>query len=79
MKQFIPENGIYVNFRYNDDKTIMIIANNNEQPKDIDLIRFKEMLSGKNAGTEITTSKTYSLKAPLSVPAKTVLIIDVHE
>ncbi|MDD4971698.1 MAG: glycoside hydrolase family 13 protein [Paludibacter sp.] len=78
MKQFIPENGIYVNFRYNVDKTIMIIANNNGQAKDVELVRFNEMLSGKTIGTEITTSKTYSLNNPVSIAAKTVLILDVH-
>ena len=78
MKQFIPENGIYVNFRYNQDKTIMIIANNNDQAKDVDLIRYCEMLSGKKAGTEITTLKTYTLNQPVSVSAKTVLILEVQ-
>ena len=40
MKQFIPENGIYVNFRYNYNKTIMIIANNNQSVKNLNLNRF---------------------------------------
>ena len=78
MKQFIPENGIYVNFRYNNDKTIMIIANNNDRTKELDLKRYGEMLSGKTEATEITISKTYSLQNPISIPAKTVLVLDVH-
>jgi len=79
MKQFVPENGVYVNFRYNADKTVMIIANNNEKPMDVDCNHFEEMLAGKSSGTEITTSKTYSILSPVSVPAKTVLILEVHE
>ena len=77
MKQFIPENGMYVNFRYNDQKTLMIIANNNEQTKELELNRFKEMLSGKTEGIEITSSKAYPLLQKVSVPAKTVLILEV--
>jgi len=77
MKQFIPENGIYVNFRYNDEKTLMIIANNNEQTKELDLKRYKEMLNGKITGTEITSFIKYSLQQPVSIPAKSVLILDV--
>lgn len=77
MKQFIPENGIYVNFRYNDEKTIIVIANNNEQTKELDLNRFKEMLSGKTEGIEITSTKVYPLSQKVSVPAKTVLILEV--
>ncbi|MFZ4725493.1 MAG: alpha-amylase family glycosyl hydrolase, partial [Paludibacter sp.] len=42
MKQFIPENGIYVFFRYNNYKTIMIVANNKLQNNVIELKRFSE-------------------------------------
>jgi len=77
MKQFIPENGLYVNFRYNDKNTIMIITNNNEQEKELDVNRFKEMLEGKKEGKEITSSKIYSLQSTVLVPAKTVLILDI--
>lgn len=78
MKQFVPENGIYVNFRYNNDKKLMIIANNNEQNKELDLKRFNEMLLGKTLGFEITTAITYSLQNVVSIPAKTVLILEVR-
>lgn len=78
MKQFIPEDGIYVFFRYNKDKTLMIVANNNQISKELNLNRFKEVLAGKTLGTEITTDKHYDLQNPISVPEKTVLIIDVN-
>lgn len=78
MKQFVPENGIYVSFRYNNDKTMMVIANNNDQKKDLNLHRFNEMLAGKTSGVDITTSESISLLQPVSVPAKTVLILELH-
>ncbi len=77
MKQFIPENGIYVNFRYNDQKTIMIIANNNQTDKELTLSRFNEMLALKTIGTEITTGKIYNLQNSINVPSKTVLILEL--
>lgn len=78
MKQFIPENGIYVFFRYNNYKTIMIVANNKLQNNVIELKRFSEILNGKTFGTEITTGEKFSLQNSLQIPAKTVLIIDVN-
>lgn len=78
MKQFVPENGMYVSFRYNDQKIIMIVANNNEQDKELDVNRFKELIHDKTTGVEITTSKSYALQNSVSVPAKTVLILEVH-
>lgn len=77
MKQFIPENGIYVFFRYNKDKTIMVITNNNDKSTKLDLTRFKEMLSSKKDGIDIISATHYSLENLLTVPSKTVLILDV--
>jgi glycosidase len=77
MKQFIPENGIYVFFRYNNDKTIMIVANNKLQNNVIELKRFSEMLKGKTSGTEITSGEKFSLQNSIQIPAKSVLIIDI--
>jgi len=77
MKQFIPEDGVYVNFRYNDEKTVMIVANNNNQTKELNLKRFNEMISGKTHAIEITTMKEYELLHSLSIPAKTVLLLEL--
>jgi len=77
MKQFIPENGLYVTFRYNGSKTVMVIANNNLTASELNVGRFAEMLSAKTQGVEITTNKSYSLLSPITIPAKTVLILDV--
>lgn len=77
MKQFIPENGLYVTFRYNGSKTIMVVANNNLTASELKIDRFAEMLSAKTQGVEISTNKSYSLLSPITIPAKTVLILDV--
>lgn len=56
----------------------MIIANNNNhETKELPLNRFKEMLAGKLEGIEITNSKKYSLQNSISIPAKSVLILEL--
>ena len=77
MKQFVPENGIYVKFRYNEKKTIMVIANNNSAETYLSLARFNEMLNNKTQLLDIVNNKSYSIKNQLSVPAKTVLILEI--
>lgn len=77
MKQFIPNDGIYVYFRYNESQTIMIIANNNEEAKSQDLSRFGEMLNDKISAKDIVTQNQFVLSAPISIPAKTVLILEL--
>lgn len=77
MKQFIPYDGIYVTFRYNDSKTVMVIANNNSENKELLLDRFSEVLGGKTLATDIVTQKSQTLQNQISIPAKTVLILEV--
>ncbi|MEI8085526.1 MAG: glycoside hydrolase family 13 protein [Paludibacter sp.] len=78
MKQFIPENGLYVTFRYNNEKIIMIIVNNNLENKELNLQRFNEMLKDKSQANEITTGIKYSLKNNIPIPAKTVIILEIN-
>ncbi|MDD3077782.1 MAG: glycoside hydrolase family 13 protein [Paludibacter sp.] len=77
MKQFISENGIYVFFRYNNKKTIMVITNNNENNYDLKTDRFAEMLKNKSTGTDIISHKTYKLSAPIQLKPKTVTIFEI--
>ena len=77
MKQFIPENGIYVNFRFNNDKTIMIIANNNLASTELNPLRFNEILAGKTKGYEITNGQVFDLHSLMTIPSKTVLVLEL--
>jgi len=78
MKQFIPENGFYVYFRFNKKKTLLIIANNNENSDQLSLERYDEMLNMKTTGENIITGDKYLLSTPVLVPAKSVLILEIR-
>jgi glycosidase len=77
MKQFIPQDGLYVYFRYDNDKTIMVVANNNLTDKELKTDRFAEAIKDKTRGTEITTGRDLILNERITVPAKTVMIIEL--
>ncbi len=76
MLQFIPGNGLYVFFRYNAEKTIMVIANNNDINTPLSTARFNEILKEKTVGTDIISGKVYEL-GDIDVPAKSVLILEL--
>lgn len=77
MKQFIPENGIYVYFRYNEHKTVMVVANNKNEPQEVSLDRYHEMLYDKLSARDILNAHEVDLKQKLRIPAKTVLIFEI--
>lgn len=78
MKQFIPYDGIYVYFRYNESKTVMVIANNNLEAKSVNTERFGEMFEGKTKARDIISTNEFDLKNQINVPAKTVLILEIN-
>lgn len=66
LMQYIPQNGLYVYFRYDSLKTIMVASNTAAAFSDIDLSRFSERVNGfskmKNIFTnEITVLENFVL------------------
>ena len=77
MTQFVPENGIYVYFRYNENKTIMVVVNNNEQNSTLNTQRFREIIGTKKTAVDIFDGKEYKITDPLILNAKSVCIFEV--
>ncbi len=77
MMHFAPENGIYVYFRYSESQKIMVILNKNEKLVELDLNRFREILSPSMAIDRLT-GKTVSLNKTLSVPSKSAWILEIQ-
>jgi glycosidase len=79
LMHFVPEDGIYVYFRYNHDEVVMIMLNKNETEKKVDTKRFSEMTKGYRSGKEIITSKEISNISEIIIPAKTAMIIELQK
>lgn len=79
MKQFIPNEGVYVYFRYNDDKTVMVVVNNNDSDRAVETESFSEMLNRVASGVDIMTQELVGLNLPVSVNAKSVRIIEFNK
>ncbi len=74
MMQFVPEDGIYVYFRYNETKTIMIIMNSNATEKSVSTDRYQERILGAKSGLDIVSNQSIAL-TNLKVPAFTTIIL----
>jgi neopullulanase len=75
---FAPFDGIYVYFRYNKEKTVMVIMNKNATPRNIDLKRFAEILKSKTSAKNVISNERHLLNVPLGVDAKTALVFEVE-
>ncbi len=77
MMHFIPQDNVYVYFRYNDKGKVMVILNKNTSPYQLKLDRFAEMLGGITEGTDALSGKTYSLTGPIDLPIRQGLILEL--
>ena len=60
LKQFVPDDNVYVYFRYNEKKTYLCIANP-EGKKSISTSRFQEMIAGYSIMKNVIELSTQSL------------------
>jgi glycosidase len=77
MMQYIPEKGIYVYFRYDDKKTVMIVFNAGDKEQTTETDRYADRIKGAKKAKNIITGDTVDL-AKLTIPAKTTLVLELE-
>lgn len=78
-KNFVPQDGVFVYFRYNEKESVMVVINNNKKDQTLDLKRFAESLNGFTNGKEVISGKEMLLQNSINIPAKTPLIIELKK
>lgn len=73
---FLPNNEVYVYFRYTANDCVMVVMNNGSTDQALDTPRYAEMLSRYTAGTDIITNQKIDLNA-IKVKAKTAMVIEL--
>jgi len=80
LMQFLPQDGIYVYFRYNNNKAVMVILNNNNNDaKTVKTDRFNEILKDYKTGKEIITQTNINNLSEINIPAKSAMIIELKK
>lgn len=78
-KNFVPQDGVFVYFRYNEKESVMVVINNNEKDQTLNLKRFAESLNGFTKGKEVISGKEFMLQNTINISAKTPLIIELEK
>ena len=79
LMQFIPQDGVYTYFRYDDGACVMVIANNTKDEKKVDGTRFAERLAGYSSGVEVVSGATIGDLKKLTVPAHTAWVVELRK
>lgn len=77
MMQFVPEEGVFVYFRYDARQTVMCIMNQNDKEMDLNMDRFAERTNGFTRAKNVVDNNTTALGKTMKVPAKTTLVLEL--
>jgi len=79
LMQYVPENGVYVFFRYDNQKTVMVICNSNETESDLPTARFNERISNYKKAKDILTNENITNIETLRIPAQTTRVLELEQ
>jgi glycosidase len=79
LMHYLPDNNVYVYFRYNDTESVMVVVNNSKDKQTVKLERFKESLASYSSGKDIISDANFDLKSELSIDGKSSLILELKK
>jgi glycosidase len=79
MMQFVPQDGVYVYFRYNADKTVMMLMNGEEKEVSLSTARFAERTTGFKQAVNVATDEVLADISQIKIPAKTTLVLELKK
>lgn len=78
LKHFSPKKGVYVYFRYTENKAVMVVVNKNEEALSLDLSRFAEVTANYSVAKDAFSQAEQRLSGDLTVPGKKASIYELH-
>lgn len=77
LMQYLPNEGLYVYFRYNEEQTIMCIMNTSETERKISFSDFSERTNGFTGGKEVVSG--FQIKNLINIPAQTMQVFELNK
>ncbi len=77
MTHYIPEDNTYVYFRHNAAESVMILFNNNDEPKTLKTDRFTENIQNYQTGKDVSTDEIIDITNEIILEAKSALILEL--
>jgi glycosidase len=79
MMQYLPVDGLYVYFRYDENETVMCVMNTNDKEMKIDFNKYAERTTGFSTAKNIVDNSVLKTSEHTSIPAKTMWILELKK
>lgn len=77
LMQYMPQEGVYVYFRYNNDKTVMVATNSTAKETTIKTGRYAERMKSFRTALNVVSGARINDLSELKIPAKTALVLEL--
>ncbi len=78
MIHFIPRDNVYVYFRMNKEKTVMVMLNLSTEKRTPDMVRFDECIKGAASGKDIITGRIVDL-SQIELEGQSALLVEIEK
>ena len=77
LMQFTPVGNVYAYFRYDDESTVMVVFNLDDDEVNLDLARFAERLQGATAAHDVLRDTSIELDDELELAPRSALLLEI--
>jgi rRNA processing protein Krr1/Pno1 len=77
MMQYVPEEGVYVYFRYDNHQTVMCVMNTNDREMSIEGNRFEERTKKFNKGKDVVSNSDMDIKGKITIGARELKVLEL--
>jgi glycosidase len=78
LMQFVPVDGVYAYFRYDEAKTVMVVLNTSAKDQEVDTKKFAERLQGFTGARNVVTGVRLNDLSRLSVAKHSPLVLELE-
>jgi glycosidase len=79
MMHYVPVDGLYVYFRYDERQTIMCVMNTDKKSRDIDFSKYAERTAGYTSARNVISNEVASTRSKLAIPAMRMYILELNK
>jgi glycosidase len=79
MMQYVPDDGLYVYFRYDNNQTVMCVMNTAAAEKPVNFARYTERTTGFKKARSIVNDQEFSVNSSFPIPAKTMWVLELQK
>jgi glycosidase len=77
MMQYVPQDGLYVYFRYDAAQTVMCAMNTSDKEQDLDFSKYAERTNGFSSATDIISGTVYPVNTATKIPSKSMWVLEL--